>query len=213
MSKQIIETPLSVDIRKNLKIGDTFYIRGHIYNARDMTQRYLVEDIESGVRLPFSLDGQILFIGTGPSFIKRGDKIEVGVAGATSGSRATAFTPRIIEEYKIGAIMSKGGGMNPETLKAMAENNCPYLAVIGGLAAYYGAQVKNAEAVQWPEKSIEGLWKYQVETFGPVMVAIDLKGGNIYRDNEGRLKKNFLELLAKLQKTSGRTLEEWLPGR
>ncbi len=213
MPDRIIQTPFSSEIRKSLKIGDTFYIRGQIYNARDMTQKNMFEDLEAGNRLPFSMDGETLFIGTGPSFVQRGDRTEVGVAGATSGARATAFTPRIIRDYKIGAIMSKGGGMNPETLSAMAENDCIYLAVIGGMAAYYGAQVKTAVAVRWPEKSIEGLWRYEVDAFGPVMVAIDTRGGNIYRENESRLKKNILEYFVKLQQSSGRTLEEWIPGR
>ncbi len=207
----IIETPLSVETRKSFTAGDTFYLKGIIYNARDMTQRFMVEELEKGVRLPFSLEGEIIFIGTGPSFVKRGNQIEVGVAGSTSGARATEFTPRIIREYRIGAIMSKGGGMNPETLRAMEENQCVYFAVIGGLAAYYGAQVHRAEAVRWPEKSIEGLWKYDVESFGPVMVAIDLKGGNLYRENEARLKRRAIELLGNLQKSSGKTLDEWVP--
>ncbi len=213
MPDRIIQTPFSLETRKSLTVGDTFYIRGRIYNARDMTQKYIVEDLNAGNRLPFTMEGETLFIGTGPSFVKRGDRTEVGVAGATSGARATAFTPTIIKEYKIGAILSKGGGMNPETLSAMAENDCIYLAVIGGLAAYYGAQVKSAVAVRWPEKSIEGLWRYEVDAFGPVLVAVDTKGGNIYRDNESRLRKNILEYFMKLQQSSGKTLEEWIPGR
>lgn len=211
MEKKIIQTPLSLETRKNLKVGDIFYLKGHLYNARDMTQSLMVEELDKGVRLPFSLEGEILFTGTGPSFVKRGDRVEVGVAGSTSGARATEFTPKIAREYKIGAIMSKGGGMNPETLKAMAETQCVYFAVIGGLAAYYGSQVVKAEAVRWPEKSIEGLWKYTVECFGPVTVAIDLKGGNIYLENERRLKKNMDQFMTTLQKSSGKTLVEWVP--
>jgi fumarate hydratase subunit beta len=211
VNKHVVETPLSLEVRRRLRVGETFYLKGHIYNARDMTQRYMVEELERGNPLPFSLEGEVIFIGTGPSFVRRGDRVEVGVAGATSGARATAFTPTIIEKYKVGAIMSKGGGMNPETLKAMAENQTVYLAVIGGLAAYYGAQVQKAEAVRWPERSIEGLWRYEVEAFGPVMVAIDCQGGNLYRTNEERLKKNLLGVLASLQKSSGRTLEDWRP--
>ncbi len=211
MEKRILETPLSREVRRSLRVGDIFYLKGHIYNARDMTQRYMVEDLEKGNPLPFSLDGEVMFIGTGPSFVRRGDRIEVGVAGATSGARATAYTPAIVSHYKIGAIMSKGGGMNPETLEAMAKNETVYLAVIGGLAAYYGEQVKRAEAVRWPERSIEGLWRYDIEAFGPVMVAIDCYGGNVYRANEENLKKNILGILARLQRSSGKTLEDWRP--
>ena len=85
MEKMIIETPLSVETRKAFTAGDTLYLKGTIYNARDMTQRFMVEELEKGVRLPFSLEGEIIFIGTGPSFVKRGNQIEVGVAGQPAG--------------------------------------------------------------------------------------------------------------------------------
>ena len=55
-----------------------------------------------------------------------------------------------------------------------------YLAVIGGAAALETTWVEAIEDVDMDDLNPESLWKFRVKGFGPLLVAMDSHGGNLY---------------------------------
>ncbi|MCD6165950.1 fumarate hydratase C-terminal domain-containing protein, partial [bacterium] len=56
-----LTTPLSDKAISDLRAGDEVLLSGIIYTARDAAHRRLVELINQGAPLPFSLEGQIIY--------------------------------------------------------------------------------------------------------------------------------------------------------
>ena len=62
MSKIILTPPLQRSDLAKLKAGDTVYISGTIYTARDAAHKRLVELTNKGEKLPLNLQGQIIYL-------------------------------------------------------------------------------------------------------------------------------------------------------
>ena len=65
-------------------------------------------------------------------------------------------------------------------LQAIEKYGAVYFAAIGGAGALYGNAVKKSELVAFPDLLSEAVYRFTVEDF-PCVVAIDGKGGNIYK--------------------------------
>ena len=61
MEKIVLTPPLDNEKLKKLKIGDTVYITGTIYTARDAAHKRLVDLLAAGEELPIDLAGQIIY--------------------------------------------------------------------------------------------------------------------------------------------------------
>jgi hypothetical protein len=56
-----IETPLKRDIIRKMKAGDSVYINGTIYTARDAAHKRMIDIIKDGGVLPFDIREQIIY--------------------------------------------------------------------------------------------------------------------------------------------------------
>jgi len=80
------------------------------------------------------------------------------------------------------AVIGKGG-MDENTGRALEENNAVYLAAVGGCAALYVKSILNVKSVNWIELGVpEAIWELEVENFGPLVVAMDSHGNNLYEE-------------------------------
>jgi len=65
-----------------------------------------------------------------------------------------------------------------------------YLAMTGGAAALGARAVRRVREVQWLDLGMpEALWVLEVEDLGPLTVAMDAHGGNLYNRETGALGK------------------------
>ena len=64
--------------------------------------------------------------------------------------------------------------------EAIVRNHAVYFAAIGGAGALYGNAIKESELVAFPDLLSEAVYRFQIENF-PCVVAIDCRGGNIYK--------------------------------
>jgi fumarate hydratase subunit beta len=169
-----IQTPLSDDVIKTLKIGDKVKINGIIYSARDAAHKRLVELIQGGDDLPFDLPGQIIYY-VGPAPAKPG--FAVGSAGPTTSYRMDPYAPTLIANGLKGMI---GKGMRSEDVKqAMKEYGAVYFAAIGGAGALISKSIVKAEIIAYPELGAEAVRRMEVKDF-PAIVAIDAQGNDLY---------------------------------
>jgi L(+)-tartrate dehydratase beta subunit len=73
-----------------------------------------------------------------------------------------------------------------------------YLAIVGGTAALETTWIKEIEDVDLDDLNPESLWKFRIENFGPLLVAMDSHGGSLYNeinhDTQARRAKVLAEL-------------------
>ena len=178
MAEITLQTPLTEEMVRNLKLEDTVYINGHIYGIRDATQ---IRIFDEGVPPPTDLTGTVL-LHTAPGVKKLPNgKYEKVCIGTTTSTRMNRFYPPLIKQYGVRAMVGKGGFLQ-DTVDKMKEFGGVYLAIVGGAAAIETTQIEEIEEVWWEDLMPECLWKFRVKDFGPLVVAIDAHGNSLYKD-------------------------------
>ena len=175
-----LQTPISEEQIRALKVGDAVVVNGIIFTGRDAVHKYLHE----GGELPpgVSLKGGILYH-CGPVVMKDADGAwKVTAAGPTTSTREEPYQGQIIRDFGIRAVIGKGG-MGDRTLEACREHGCVYLHAVGGAAQVLAERIKRVQNVHFLEKfgSPEAIWELEVENF-PAVVTIDAHGNSLHRD-------------------------------
>lgn len=174
----IIETPLTNDDVIKLRTGDKVLINGVIYTARDAAHKRIIEAIDSGGKLPFDLNGQVIYY-AGPSPAKPGSVI--GSCGPTTSSRMDAYTPKLLQNGLKGMIGK--GKRSKEVKDAIMTYKCVYFAAVGGVAALLSKTIVESEIIAYPDLEPESVRRLIVKDF-PVIVAIDIYGKDIYESKQ-----------------------------
>lgn len=170
-----LQSPLTeVDVR-TLKAGDEVLISGVVYTARDMAHKRLRETIEAGKKLPFELEGAIIYF-VGPTPARPGRII--GAAGPTTSSRMDAFSPILIAN---GLKAMIGKGYRDDRLRdALKKHGAMHLSTIGGAGALLSKHIISSEVIAYEDLGTEAIRKLQVVDF-PAVVAYDCHGNSVYK--------------------------------
>lgn len=193
MATHHLQTPFTDEVIRQLNAGDVVYFNGTLFGIRDLTQIYMFDQNHEP---PVSLAGMPC-IHTAPSLKKIGDKWEKICIGTTTSTRMDRFSPGLIGKYGVKAIIGKGG-LYEGSLKAMQEYAAVYLAIVGGSAALETKQVEEVEEVYWEHLHPEALYKFRVKNFGPLTVAMDSHGRNLFEDVKEVTRQKLPEIYAKL---------------
>ena len=178
-----IKTPLTDEVLKELKAGDTVLISGVIYSARDAAHKRLVELINKGESLPFDVNGQVIYY-VGPTPAKPG--MAIGSAGPTSGYRMDPYAPLLIAAGLKGMI---GKGVRDQKVKdAIKRHRAVYFAATGGAAALISKTIKEADVVAYEDLGTEAVRRMVVEAF-PAIVVNDIYGNDLYEEGKRTYKK------------------------
>ncbi len=178
-----INTPLTREMARNLKAGDSCLISGVIYTARDAAHKRLCELIDQNKPLPLDIKDSIIYF-VGPTPAKPGQAI--GSAGPTTSYRMDAYSPSLIELGLTGMIGK--GKRGPKVIDAMKECGAVYFGAIGGCGALLSKCIKKAEVIAYDDLGAEAIRRLEVEDF-PVIVVIDSEGNNLYETGP----TNYLE--------------------
>ena len=175
MAKAIkLKTPLTEELVKSLRAGDEVDISGFVFTARDQAHKRLCASLDAGQKLPFELQGQIIYF-VGPTPASPGNVI--GAAGPTTSSRMDAFSPKLIAKGLKGTIGK--GYRNDQVRDALKQYGAVHFAAIGGAGALLSKHIISAEVVAYQELGTEAIRKLEVVDF-PAIVAYDAKGNSIY---------------------------------
>ena len=196
MSKKVLETPIYPEEVKKLRVGDTFYITGTIFTARDAAHEKLLSLDDDEV--PFDPSKYAMFH-CGPAIHKVDGKWEVVSAGPTTSIRMEIFEDDFIERFGTKIIIGKGG-MAERTLKALEENGAVYTQYTGGAGALMANAIKEVEDVHFLEELgiPEAFWMFKVEEAGPFLVTMDSAGNSIHADVAKEIEKNLERLKSQL---------------
>ena len=90
--------------------------------------------------------------------------------------------------------------IHPVTMEAMKKFGAVYCAFTGGAGALAGKAIKRVISVDWLDLGIpEALWVLEVENFGPLIIAIDSHGNNIYLDVAKKVDNNRKIIYRKIE--------------
>jgi len=175
-----LQTPLSTKDIKKLSVGDTVYLTGKLFTARDETHKKMLELKKKGKKVPFNPKEMALFH-CGPIVKKEKNRWIIVSAGPTTSSRMEDFENEFLSQFGVKMIIGKGG-MGGKTLKALKKTGAVYTHFTGGAGALAAKSIKEVENVYFLEELgiPEAAWILKVENFGPLIVTMDAKGNSFY---------------------------------
>jgi fumarate hydratase subunit beta len=192
-----LRTPILEEEIRKLRVKDVIYITGSIVTARDQAHRRALEYLKEGKPLPINLEGLAVYH-CGPVVKKEGDKWVAVAAGPTTSTRMDIFEDELIKNFKVRVVIGKGG-MGKRTTEAMAKYGAVYGAFTGGAALLAAKAIKDIRGVEWLDLGTpEALWIFEVEDFGPLTVAIDSHGNNLFLEVEKNVEENRRKIYQKL---------------
>jgi L(+)-tartrate dehydratase beta subunit len=181
MAHHELRTPIGEGQARALRVNDTVTLQGTLYGIRDAT---LIHLFDRGRRTRFDLSGHAV-IHTAPNVrkVERSAAHPAGYAplcvGTTTSDRMERFTAPLMAEYGVRLIIGKGG-LRDGSLAAFGQHGGAYLAVVGGAAALETTWIEAIEDVDLDDLNPESLWRFRVRDFGPLLVAMDSRGGSAY---------------------------------
>lgn len=185
----VLQTPISEEDIRKLKVGDVVIINGLMHTGRDALHKYLMDH-----DAPVDLNGAVIYH-CGPVMSKTEDgEWQVRAAGPTTSIREEPYQADIIRKFGIRAVIGKGG-MGAKTLAGLKEHGAVYLNAIGGAAQFYADCFKKVEGVDFMEFGMpEAMWHLKTEGFAAI-VTMDAHGNSLHADVE----KDSLEKLAQFK--------------
>jgi len=161
-----LRAPLSLEDVLALSAGDIVFLSGTVFTARDKAHALMRRE-----GCPVSLEGAALYH-CGP-LIREGRVLS---AGPTTSGRLDRYTDEILG-LGVRAVIGKGGLPAAPFL-----GRAVYLAYPGGCGAAAARQL-NVLGVHLKELGMaESLWQFEAVEMGPMIVAVDAHGGDLYRD-------------------------------
>lgn len=177
-----------------LRVGDSVTLDGTVYGLRDAT---LIRMFDQGVASPADLAGAVV-LHTAPNVVRDPDgRYRPLSVGTTTSMRMDRFTRPLLERCGVRAIIGKGG-LGRESLAAFRERGGVYLAITGGAAALETTQIEAIEGVWWEDLLPECLWRFRVRGLGPLIVAMDAHGGDLYAEVLADARSRLDRIYAKL---------------
>ncbi|MCI5886083.1 MAG: Fe-S-containing hydro-lyase [Clostridiales bacterium] len=183
MEKRKIKLPLTRELAKTLRAGDSVLVTGTVYTSRDAGHKRMCESLAKGEPLPFDPENATIYY-VGPSPAKPGQVI--GSAGPTTSGRMDAYAPAMMAAGARGMI-GKGARL-PEVIEAMKEHCGVYFGAVGGAGALLAKCIKSSELIAYEDLGAEALRKLYVEDM-PLVVIIDCCGNNLYETG----RREYLE--------------------
>jgi len=176
-----LTTPISEEDARKLRVNDVVYITGTIVTARDQAHHRALQFHKEGKELPINFEGLALFH-CGPIVKKEGDRWIIVAAGPTTSTRMDIFEDEFIQNFKARVIIGKGG-MGKRTTDAMQKYGAVYGAFTGGAAVLAAKAIKRI---------------LETEEFGPLTIAIDSHGNNLFEDIKNKTEENRIPIYRKL---------------
>jgi fumarate hydratase subunit beta len=170
-----LELPLTREKAATLTAGDTVYLNGILYTARDAAHKRLMGLLDRGEPLPFPIEDSVIYY-VGPTPAAPGQV--TGSAGPTTSYRMDAYAPRLMSLGQRGMIGK--GKRSAEVMAGIQQAGAIYFGAIGGAGALLADCIKAAEIIAFEDLGPEAIRRLTVENF-PVAVIIDSRGNNLYQ--------------------------------
>ena len=180
----VLQSPLTEEQVRALKVGDVVLVSGRAYTGRDAVHAYLMKHDP-----PVDMNGTVLYH-CGPVVLKDANGWKVTAAGPTTSIREEPYQADVIKRYGVRAIIGKGG-MGAKTLAALKEAGAVYLNAIGGAAQFYARTITSVDGVSLTEFGTpEAMWHLTIKDF-PAIVTMDAHGNSLHKEIEQESAKEL----------------------
>ncbi|HPE94739.1 MAG TPA: Fe-S-containing hydro-lyase [Bacillota bacterium] len=169
-----LNAPFTVEEAKKLRCGDTIYLSGTVYTARDAAHKKLYTLLLEDKPLPFELYNSVIYY-VGPTPAKPGHVI--GSAGPTTSYRMDKYAPSLLDNG-LRAMIGKGK-RSTDVLGSCMKNSAVYFGAVGGCGALLSKCITSSEIIAYPELGSECIRRLTVERM-PLCVIIDTYGNCLY---------------------------------
>ena len=199
MAHHELTMPVTEEQVRALRVNDTVTLQNTLFGIRDATQIHM---FDRGRTTRFDLSGHAV-IHTAPNVRKtqKDSQNPAGYApvciGTTTSDRMERFTRPLMQQYGVRLVIGKGG-LRESSLAAFGELGGAYLAIIGGTAALETTWIEAIEDVDLDDLNPESLWKFRVNGFGPLLVAMDSHGQSLYARVKDAAQQRRAEALRRL---------------
>jgi fumarate hydratase subunit beta len=93
--------------------------------------------------------------------------------------------------------------MGKRTTEAMKKYGAVYGAFTGGAAVLAAKAIKQVKALEWADLGMpEALWILEAEEFGPLTIAIDSHGNNLFEEVKKKVEEGKVKVYEKLGVTT-----------
>jgi fumarate hydratase subunit beta/L(+)-tartrate dehydratase beta subunit len=192
MTTHSLTIPIQDSDVENLTIGDTVYLTGKVYTARDMAHLEIKNLLAEVKPLPLDFKGLVIFH-AGPIMRKVDDHWEIIVVGPTTSIRMEPYA-QLIGELGVKLIIGKGG-MSQNSRKMFQKHTQAYLQAAPGCAVQLANGVKRVGSVHWLKNGMpEAMWELEVEKFGPFIVTMDNQGNSRYEEVKEAANRRIVEI-------------------
>jgi fumarate hydratase subunit beta len=186
-----LKPPLSESQVRKFKAGDLVSITGRIVTARDGVYARAIKLLRAGKKLPLNLQGGVIYH-CGPLTARARKGPRILSAGPTTSARLDHLQAEFVERTGVRALVGKGG-VSEEVAAELGRLGCIYLAFTGGAGVLAAQKIERIERVMWRDLGdAEALWLLRVRDFGPLIVAIDTGGKNLYKLGQTRVFPSLL---------------------
>ncbi len=168
---------------KELRAGDKVLLSGTVYTSRDAAHKRIKACIDSGETLPYDLDGAAIYY-AGPTAAK--DGMAIGSCGPTTSSRMDVYSPLFLD-MGLSAMIGKGE-RSDAVCEAIERNGAVYFCAIGGAGALACKCITECEVIAFDDLGCESVKRLSFDKF-PLIVAIDCKGGNLFKSGRSQYAK------------------------
>ena len=203
-----ITIPISNEIIRSLKVGESVVLTGVMITGRDVVHKWLIETFIKKTRPPQGDDLQVYEalkpILTGGVIYHCGPVVsgldtkqyKFVAAGPTTSIREEPYQADVMEHFNLKAVIGKGG-MGEKTLKGCQEVPGVYLHAIGGAATLIAQSVTKVLGVYKLDFGVpEAIWVIEVKDF-PVVVTMDAHGQSLHEVVEIDSARVLADLVAK----------------
>ena len=175
MNEYYINTNALKSLCPRLKAGDRVFLSGDVYTARDAAHKRIAELIKSREKLPFNIDGAVIYY-AGPTPAPEG--LPIGSCGPTTSARMDKYTPELLS---MGLVATIGKGERDSgVIKAIKENGSVYLCATGGAGALAALHITECEVIAFEDLGCESIKRLRFDNF-PLIVGIDSAGNNVFK--------------------------------
>jgi len=197
--ERVLTTPIDEAEVRSLHAGDTIYVSGLVFTARDDAHHVMLDAAAGGGTLPVD-PGQMAMFHCGPVVEQTAGEWRVVSAGPTTSARMEMFEADFLDRFKTRVIIGKGG-MGARTLDALQRVGALYTHFTGGAGALAARAVRRVPSVHWlDELGIpEAVWIFEVERFGPLTVTMDAHGKSLYNELARTVEKNMEAVHARIE--------------
>lgn len=196
IKEHYLKIPLQDADLIKLSIGDVVYLDGLIYTGREGLYNQL---FNNNNKLPKDLSeiSNVTFHCSPAITENDNGEYRVTSVTGTASFRFSKYMDKFLHDFKVKAVIGKGGMPQSVYKKSFIPNGSVYLSTIGyGLGAIYGSTIEKVEDVIWKEELgyAQAIWVFRVKNFGPLFVESDVDGNSMFVVENERINKSLQKI-------------------